>query len=96
MNKILGKFKTFISKKLLVAVFTAGLVFVNNKFQLGIDEQTMNRIVEVIVTYIIGQAVVDVAAVVSKTAPNPPSIGQLDYPQGDGSVVFAPPNMNNM
>lgn len=92
---MLNKLKTFLSKKLLVAILSAAIIWANNKWQLGMSEQTISNIVIVIVGYIIGQAAVDIAAVRTPGAPNPPSIGN-DYPHGDGSVVFAPPNMNNM
>ncbi len=92
---MLNKLKTFLSKKLLVTILTSAFIWANNKWQLGMSEETISNIVIVIVGYIVGQTAVDIAAVCTPGAPNPPSIGN-DYPQGDGTVVFAPPDINNM
>ena len=86
--------KTFLSKKLFVFVATALLNFFNAKFQLGIDDATIANITKAAAAYLLGQSAVDVAAVVSKNAPNPPSVGQADYPQGNGSIVNAPAPLN--
>ena len=96
---MLDKLKTFVSKKLLITVLTAALVYANNRFQLGMDEATINRLVLLVVGYVIGQAAVDVAAVITPTAPNPPSVGGLaprDYPVGNGGVIDSPAPVDSM
>ena len=57
------KLKTFISKKLLVAVLTAVLLAVNNQLSNPLDPATIKDIITVIVAYILGQSAVDVTTV---------------------------------
>ena len=60
MNKI----KSFLSRKLLVVVFTAILLAVNSQLANPLDPDSVRNIVTVIVSYLLGQSVVDVAAIV--------------------------------
>lgn len=53
-------FKNFrISKKLFMALVTAGLVVANEGFGLGLPEEAVYTIAGVAASYIFGQAVVD-------------------------------------
>jgi hypothetical protein len=57
------KLKTFISKKLLVAVLTAVLLAINNQLSNPLDPATIKDIITVIVAYILGQSAVDVTTI---------------------------------
>lgn len=61
---MLDKLKTFISKKLLVAVLTAVLLAINNQLSNPLDAATVKDIITVIVAYILGQSAVDVTAAI--------------------------------
>lgn len=93
---MIKKLKTFLSKKLLITIFTAAFVWANNKWQLGLTEDSISNIVIVIVGYIIGQTAVDIAAVRTPDAPNPPSVGELDTPHGTGAILNVAPDMSKM
>ena len=54
------KLKTFVSRKLLVAVLTAVLLAINNNLANPLDPATVKDIITVIVAYILGQSAVDV------------------------------------
>lgn len=58
------KLKTFISKKLLVAVLTAAFLAVNNNLTHPLDAATVKDIINVAIAYILGQSAVDLATVV--------------------------------
>jgi hypothetical protein len=73
MNKI----KTFLSKKLFVAVGTTLLVVLNKQLPIALDEGTIKEIVMVAAAYLFGQSAVDIIALKTPTAPNPPSVGEL-------------------
>lgn len=55
-----NKLKSFISRKLLVAVLTAVLLVINNNLAHPLDAATIKDIITVIVAYILGQSAVDV------------------------------------
>lgn len=57
MKDFLKKFK--VSKKLFVTVFTALLVAANEKYNLGLSNDTIITLVALAVGYIFGQAAVD-------------------------------------
>ena len=59
----MNKLKTFLSRKLLVAVFTAVLLAVNSQLANPLDTDSVRNIVTVIVSYLLGQSIVDVAAI---------------------------------
>ena len=61
---MLSKLKTFVSKKLLVAVLTAVFLVINNNLAHPLDTATVKDIINVIVVYILGQSAVDVTAVI--------------------------------
>ena len=56
------KLKTFISRKLLVAIFTAVFLAINNNLANPLDPATIKDIITVIVAYILGQSAVDVTS----------------------------------
>lgn len=56
---MLSKLKTFLSKKLLIAVFTAILLAVNNQLSNPLDAESVKNIVTVVVAYLLGQSAVD-------------------------------------
>lgn len=60
MNKI----KSFLSRKLLVAIFTAVLLTVNSQLANPLDADSVRNIVTVIVSYLLGQSIVDTAAII--------------------------------
>ncbi len=57
----MNKLKAFASRKLLVAVLTALFLTVNSQLANPLDPDTVRNIVTVIVSYLLGQAVVDTA-----------------------------------
>ena len=56
----MNKLKAFLSRKLLVAVFTAILLAVNSQLANPLDPDSVRNIVTVVVAYLLGQSVVDV------------------------------------
>lgn len=48
-----------VKKKLFTAIISALLVFLNDTFNLGVDEATIQNIVLIIVAFIIGQGIAD-------------------------------------
>lgn len=60
MNRI----KSFLSRKLLVVVFTTILLAVNNQLSHPLDPDAVRNIVTVIVSYLIGQSVVDTVTII--------------------------------
>ena len=61
---MLDKLKTFISRKLLVAVLTAVLLAVNAQLSHPLDAETVKNLITVIVSYLLGQSAVDLAAAI--------------------------------
>ena len=55
----MNKLKTFLSRKLLVAVLSAIFLAVNNQLANPLDPEAVRNIVTVIVSYLLGQAAVD-------------------------------------
>ena len=55
----MNKLKTFLSRKLLVAVFTAVLLAINSQLANPLDADSVRNIVTAIVSYLLGQAAVD-------------------------------------
>ena len=56
----MNKLKAFLSRKLLVTVFTAILLAVNSQLAHPLNPEAVRNIVTVIVSYLLGQSVVDV------------------------------------
>ncbi len=54
------KLKSFVSKKLLVAVLTPILLYFNGQLANPLDPESVRNIVLVVVAYLLGQAAVDV------------------------------------
>ena len=61
---MLSKLRTFVSRKLLVAVLTAVLLAINNNLAHPLDPEAVKNLVTVIVAYLLGQSAVDVVTVV--------------------------------
>jgi hypothetical protein len=76
----MNRLKTFFSKKLFVAVGTAVLLVINRQLPIPLDESTIKDIVLVVTAYLFGQSAVDIIALKTPTAPNPPSVGELEQP----------------
>ena len=60
----MDKIKSFLSRKLLVAVFTAVLLAVNSQLSNPLDPDSVRNIVTVIVSYLLGQSIVDTASII--------------------------------
>lgn len=59
---MLDKLKTFLSRKFLIVVISAVLLGVNSQLAHPLDPEAVRNIVTVIVSYLIGQSVVDVVS----------------------------------
>ena len=55
----MNKLKTFLSRKLLVAVLSAIFLAINSQLANPLDPEAVRNIVTVIVSYLLGQAAVD-------------------------------------
>ena len=62
MRHIMNKLKTFLSRKLLVAVLSSIFLGVNSQLANPLDPEAVHNIVTVIVSYLLGQAAVDAVA----------------------------------
>lgn len=58
--------KKFISRKLIVAVMGIIFLVLRKQFGLEIDDATAEQITNIVIFFIVGQGVVDVAAVVKE------------------------------
>ncbi len=58
------KLKTFVSKKLLVALLTAIFLVINNNLSHPLDPETVKNLIDVILAYLVGQSAVDVVTVI--------------------------------
>lgn len=94
MNSIKQKLLTFVSKKLAAIVGAFLATWLNRKFDLGLTDADITKLIAAVIAYVLGQTGLDIVAVRTPSAPNPPSIGEIDYPQGDGSIVDAPAPLN--
>lgn len=59
---MLNKLKTFISRKLLVTALTGVFLGINTNLDNPLDPEAVRNIVTVVVSYLLGQSVVDVVA----------------------------------
>ncbi len=58
----MSKLKSFLSRKLLVAILTTLFLAVNSQLAHPLDPEAVRNLVTVIVSYLLGQAAVDVVA----------------------------------
>jgi hypothetical protein len=73
-----------ISRKLVLVVVTVLLAIANKKLDLGLDDETMNRIIAAVAAYLVGQGIADHGAQGKKAETTVPGV-PIEGPNWDNT-----------